>query len=146
MNYPVESFNLLMRCRFCHPITLVMACKGRHNLSNNCASVDCVLWNSITHRNMVLPLFSLVWIFLNSLWVICYGRCVASGRCKNYFEEKCVIHSQPIFLILLYFFNVRLGTQCFPGKCWKNVFMIRYFFSFWKDFYRQYLAASKLSM
>ena len=46
--------------------------------------------------------FLVVWIFLRSLGVICYGRWVLSVCHKNYFKGWCLMKSQPTFLFLTY--------------------------------------------
>ena len=46
--------------------------------------------------------FLVVWIFLRSMGVICYGRWVLSVCHKHYFKDWCLMNSQPTFLFLTY--------------------------------------------
>ena len=48
-------------------------------------------------------LFLVVWIFLRSLYVICYDRWVLSEGHKNCLKDRCLMNSQPTFLFLTYF-------------------------------------------
>ena len=52
------------------------------------------------HGSASLQLFTVVWIFLRSLGVICYDRWVLSEGQKNYFMDCCLMNSQPTFLFL----------------------------------------------
>ena len=75
--------------------------------------------------------FLVVWIFLRSLGVICYGRWVLSVCHKNYFKDWCLMNSQPTFLFLTYV-NLKFVSTIFyqffifspndsPLKTMKNV-------------------------
>ena len=55
------------------------------------------------HGSVSLQLFPVVWIFLRTLGVICYGRLVLSEGHKNYFKDWCLINSQPTFLFFKLF-------------------------------------------
>ena len=54
------------------------------------------------HENAPLQLFLVVWIFLRSLSVICYGRWNLSEGHKNYFKDWCFMNSQRTFPLLTY--------------------------------------------
>ena len=53
-----------------------------------------------THRNVSLRVFPVVWIFRESLGVVCYDRWVLSENHKNYFKDWCLTNSKLTFLIL----------------------------------------------
>ena len=76
--------------------------------------------------------FLVVWIFLMSLGVICYGRWVLSVCHKNYFRDWCIMNSQPTFLFptygLLFFINFLFFHQMIA--LWKLQKMFFYFI--WK--------------
>ena len=52
------------------------------------------------HENVAVQLFLVLWIFLRSVGFICYYRWVLSELHKNYFNDWCVMNSQPTFLFL----------------------------------------------
>ena len=54
------------------------------------------------HGSAFLQLFLVVWIFLRFQGVICYNRRVVSEGFKNYFNNWCLMTSQPTFLFLTY--------------------------------------------
>ena len=56
----------------------------------------------LAHGSASLQLFLVVGIFLRSLGVICYDRCILSEGHKNYFKVWCLMNSQPTFLFLMY--------------------------------------------
>ena len=91
--------------------------------------------------------FLVVWIFLRSLGVICYGRWVLSVCHKNYFKDWCLMNSQPTFLfltyinlkfvsaIMVYYFlsNFNFFTKWYSTKnvfyfIWKALFVLVQFF------------------
>ena len=76
--------------------------------------------------------FLVVWIFLRSMGIICYGRWVLSVCHKHYFKDWCLMNSQPTFLFLTYV-NLKFVSTIFyqffifspndsPLKTTKNVF------------------------
>ena len=52
------------------------------------------------HGSLAPQLFSVVWIFLRFLGVICYDRRVLSEAHKNYLKDCCLVNSQLTFLFL----------------------------------------------
>ena len=54
------------------------------------------------HGSASLQLLPVVWIFLRSLGVICYGRWVLKEGHKNYYKDCCLTNSQPTFQFLTY--------------------------------------------
>ena len=56
-----------------------------------------------TQGSASLQLFSVVWILLRSLGVICCNKLVHSEGHKTYFKDLCFMNSQPTFLYLTYF-------------------------------------------
>ena len=77
--------------------------------------------------------FLVVWIFLRSMGVICYGRLVLSVCHKHYFKDWCLMNSQPTFLFLTYVNLKFLSTICYhflifspsdsPLKTTKQIFI-----------------------
>ena len=67
-------------------------------------------WGSLramfAHGGASLQLFLVVWVFLRSLGVICFGRWVLSEGNKNYFKDWCLINSHPT---ILFFSNFKLN-------------------------------------
>ena len=53
-----------------------------------------------TYGSASLQLFLVVWIFLRTLGIICYGRWVLSEAHKNYFKDWYLLNSQPTFPFL----------------------------------------------
>ena len=62
------------------------------------------------HRSASLQLFLVVWIFMRSLGIICYDSRVLSQGHKNYFNNYCIMKSQPTFLISTY--SAEIGGCC----------------------------------
>ena len=68
----------------------------------------------LAHGKVSLQLFSVVWIFLRSLSVICYDRRVLSAGHKNYLKDWCLMISLPTFLFLTPWIMGILSKGCKP--------------------------------
>ena len=68
----------------------------------------------LAHGKASLQLFSVVWIFLRSLRVICYDRRVLSAGHKNYLKDWCLMISLPTFLFLTPWIMGILSKGCKP--------------------------------
>ena len=57
---------------------------------------------SVENGSVSLHLFLVMWLFLRSLDVICYDRCIHSEVTKVTSKDWCLMNSQPTFLFLTY--------------------------------------------
>ena len=72
------------------------------------------------HGTVSLQLFLVVWIYLRSLGVICYVRCVLSESHKNYFKDlsyKLTAYLSVFNLFLSHWIMAILSKGCKPGNC-----------------------------